>query len=37
MVVEAFVMRMLILLSVNEILLPRYMNWSINFRGLLPK
>ena len=25
---------MLSLLSVDEILLPRYMNWSTNFRGL---
>ena len=25
---------MLTLLSVDEILLPRYLNWSTNFRGL---
>ena len=26
-------MRILISISVDEILLPRYMNWSTNFRG----
>ena len=32
--IHALPMRMLISLSVDEILLPRYMNWFINFRGL---
>ena len=32
--IYAFPMRMLILLSVDKILLPRYMKWSTNFRGL---
>ena len=32
--VNTFLMRMLTLLSVDEILLPRYMNWSTNFRVL---
>ena len=34
MTVHAFVMYMLTLLSVEEILLPNYVNWSTNFRGL---
>ena len=33
--VHAFPMHMLILLSVDEILLLRYINWFTNFRGLL--
>ena len=33
-VVHDFSMRMLTSLSVDEILLPRYVNWSINFKGL---
>ena len=33
--VQIFFMRMLTSLSVDEILLPRYVNWSTNFRGLL--
>ena len=32
--VHSFPMRMLILLSVDEILLLRYVNWLTNFRGL---
>ena len=32
---KAFARNMLISLSVNEMLLPRYVNWSTNFRGLL--
>ena len=32
--VHAFPKHILILLSVDEILLPSYMNWSTNFRGL---
>ena len=32
--VHAFVRRKLTSLSVNKILLPRYVNWSTNFRGL---
>ena len=32
--VHAFTMHILILLSVDEILLPRYMNWSTDFRDL---
>ena len=32
--VHVFPMRMLTLLSIDEILLPRYMNGSINLRGL---
>ena len=28
-------MRMLTSLSIDEILLPRYVNWSIDLRGLL--
>ena len=35
MAVHALPMHMLILLSVDEILLPRYMNWSTNFRDFL--
>ena len=31
--VRTLPMCMLTLVSVDEILLPRYMNWSINFRG----
>ena len=31
---HAFVRLILTSLSVDEILLPRYMNWSTNFRGL---
>ena len=34
---HAFAMRMLTSLSVDEILLPRYMNLSSNFRDLLLK
>ena len=33
-VVWALLMRMMTLLSVDEILLPKYMKWSSNFRGL---
>ena len=33
-VVHALPMHVLTLLSFDEILLPRYMNWSNNFRGL---
>ena len=33
--VYALSMQMLTLLSVDEILLPKCMNWSINFRGLV--
>ena len=32
--VHVFLMRMLASISVDEILLPRYMNWSTYFRGL---
>ena len=32
--VHGFPMCILTLLSVDKILLPRYVNWSINFRGL---
>ena len=32
--VHAFAMRMLKTLSVDEILLSRFVNWSTNFRGL---
>ena len=35
--VHAFAHRMLTLLSVDEILLPRYVNCSINFNGLSPR
>ena len=35
--VHTFASQILILLSVDEILLLRYVNWSTNFRGLLPK
>ena len=35
--VHAFVRFMLTSLSVDEMLLLRYVNWSINFRGLLLK
>ena len=31
---HTFIRRMLISLSVDKILLPRYQNWSTNFRGL---
>ena len=34
MTVHALPMRVLTLISVDEILLLRYMNWSTNFRGL---
>ena len=33
-IVHAFLMRMLTTYSVDEILLPSYVNWSTNFRGL---
>ena len=33
-VVDALPMYMLTLLSVDEILLPSYINWSTNFRNL---
>ena len=33
--VNAFLMRMLTSLPVDEILLPSYMNWSTNFRRLI--
>ena len=33
--VHALPMPMLTLFSVDEILLPRYLKWSINFRGFL--
>ena len=32
--VHAFPIRILKSLSVDEILLPRYVNWSANFKGL---
>ena len=32
--VHAFALHMLTSFSVDEILLPRYVNWSINFKGL---
>ena len=35
--VHAFAMHNLTLISVDEILLPRYVNWSTNFRGFPQK
>ena len=35
--VHTFAINMLTLLSVDEILLPRYVNWSTDSRGLLLK